>query len=188
MTTTARSRLAGVGASRRALATAFSILVLSASPSPAAGQVHPGVRVGTSVAPARRIPDVTVQLFAGVQVETEPFVKNLVFRPNVEAGFGSGLVLVAVNGQFAWRFRRFPSGWTPYAGGGPTLNVFRFEADRPDRKRRETSTGVSFLAGFEHQSGVFVEFTVTSIKRRDITEPLVSGLEEFKVGVGYTWR
>ncbi len=139
------------------------------------------------MAPARRIPDVKVQVYAGGHAETAPLVKSLVFRPNVEAGFGEGLVLVAVNGELAWRFRPGALGWTPYVGGGPALNVFRFGSSK-NRRGTETSLGISFLAGFEYRNGVFVEFKLASINRRDIAEPLVSGIEELKVGVGYTWR
>jgi hypothetical protein len=166
----------------------LAALALAVCPSPSAAQAHPGIRGGASLAPARRIPDVTVQVYAGAHVETEPLVKRLVFRPNLEAGFGDGLVVIAVNGEFAWRFQPGALGWAPYVGAGPTLNVFSFGGDRLDGRGTETSTGMSFLAGFEHRTGVFVEFKLCSINRRDIMEPLISGLEELKVGVGYTWR
>jgi hypothetical protein len=177
------------GPSRRpVLAAVMAVSALLVTSSPAAAQAHVGIRGGTSVAPANRIPDVTAQLYVGAHVETEPLVGRLVFRPNVEIGFGDDLVVLAINGEFVWRFPASRSGWLGYAGAGPAMSIFRFGTDRPDHGDAKMVPGISFLGGFEYRAGVFFEFKLGVLNRPDIARPLLAAVEELKVGIGYTWR
>lgn len=171
-----------------ALAAAMAISALLVTPAWSAAQAHVGVRGGISVAPAVRIPNVTAQLYVGAHVETQPLVGRLLFRPNVEAGFGDGLVVAAINGEFVWRFPPMRSGWSAYAGAGPTFNLFRFGTDRFGQREAEMVAGIGFLGGFESRSGVFFEVKLGVLDRPDIARSLLDGVEELKVAVGYTWK
>ena len=170
------------------LRAAFAISALVLIAVPVGAQAHLGIRAGLSVAPATRIPDVTAQVYVGGHLETEPMVGRLVFRPNVETGFGDELIVAAFNGDFVWRFPPAASGWSAYVGGGPTVSVFWFGSDRFGERKAETAVGVDFLAGFEYRSGLFFEVKLGVLDRRDIARSLLDGVEELKAGIGFTWR
>jgi len=122
----------------------------------------PGIRGGASVNPD--------QFYLGGHLETGPLVDRIHFRPNVEAGFGNDLTLLAANMEFVYKFPT-RSGWGLYAGGGPALNIYMVNDDS------NSEAGVNFLAGVEHRRGLFFEF-----KAGVIDSP------EFKFGVGWTFR
>ncbi len=166
----------------------LTVCVLLLSADRAAAQVHPGIRGGVSVAAGTRVPDVTTQMYVGAHLETRPVVGRLVFRPNVETGFLDDLVVVALNGEFAWKFRPRASGWAAYVGGGPEVEVFRFGSDRFGQRDMATAAGLRFLVGFEYRSGAFIEVKLGTTSRPDIVRPLLTGLREVKVAAGYTWR
>lgn len=128
---------------------------------PAAAQ-EAGVRAGVSADPD--------QFYFGGHFETAPLFDRLHFRPNVEIGIGDHVTLVAFNLEFAYHF---PTGanWFTYAGGGPALNVIRFEGNT------NSEGGFNLLIGVQHNSGLFAE--------------LKAGLADspnVKVGVGYAFR
>ncbi len=139
-------------------------LMCSLAPAPAAAQISPGVRGGGSVDPD--------QVYVGGHIETEPLVERLVFRPNVEIGFGDDVTLIAFNFEFLWKFPRRGRPWGFYAGGGPAINLYQF--DGPDDDAR---AGFNFVGGIENNRGLFFEFKVG-----------VDDSPEFKFGVGYTFR
>ncbi len=132
-----------------------------------------GVRAGVSGSPD--------QFFAGVHYESEPFVEQLRFRPNLEIGVGDDHTLVALNFEFAYyipletgggrRGRRRPSMWSLYIGAGPALVI--------DRVTNNTNTGGGFniLIGAQHVRGFFTELKVGMIDSPSV-----------KFGVGYTFR
>src|SRR2546427_10132929 len=98
----------------RAIVAALSITVFAA-PARAQGL---GVRAGASADPD--------QFYAGVHFETSQLAERLRFRPNVEAGGGEDLTLVALHFQFTYRFLPAPprlppspSVGDPYGVGGP---------------------------------------------------------------------
>ena len=133
-------------------------------PAGAAAQVAPGVRAGVSVDPD--------QFYVGGHIETDPIVERLVFRPNVELGFGDDITLAAFNFEFLWKFPRRGSQWGFYAGGGPAINFYQFDGPGDD-----TEPGVNLLGGLESTRGFFFEFKVG-----------VEDSPDFKFGVGFTWR
>jgi hypothetical protein len=133
-------------------------------PSPAAAQVSPGLRGGVSVDPD--------QVYVGGHLETEPLIERLVFKPNVEIGFGDDVTLAAFNFEFLWKFPRRGTQWGFYAGGGPAINLYQFEGPGDD-----TEAGVNFVGGLENTRGFFFEFKVGAHESPD-----------FKFGVGYTFR
>jgi hypothetical protein len=138
-------------------------------PSVASAQVAPGLRAGLSVDPD--------QIYFGGHLETEPIIERLVFRPNVEIGFGDDVTLVAVNFEFLWKFPRRSAPWGFYAGGGPGINLY--QVDGPDD---DTEPGFSFVGGLEHSNGFFFEFKVGADKGSRFSSP------DFKFGVGITFR
>ena len=145
----------------------WAILMLALAclllPAGASAQVAGGVRAGASVDPD--------QVYIGAHFETEPLVERLVFRPNVEVGFGDDLTLAAFNFEFVWKFPRRGE-WGVYAGGGPAINLYQFEGPRDDAE-----AGFNLLAGLETRRGFFFEFKLG-----------LSDSPDLKFGVGLTFR
>jgi hypothetical protein len=114
------------------------------------------------------------QFYFGAHLDTGPLVEMLTFRPNAEIGLGNDLTTVAVNFEFVYWFplRRAP--WSVYAGGGPALNVYRFDTGRNDDT--ETEPGFNILLGLQHNRGLFAEFKLGLIDSPEI-----------KFGVGYSF-
>jgi hypothetical protein len=133
-------------------------------PAMSEAQVAPGLRGGGSVDPD--------QVYIGGHLETDPLVERLVFRPNVEIGFGDDVTLVAFNFEFVWKFPQGRSAWGFYAGGGPAINLYQFEGPGD-----ETEAGFNFVGGLENRQGLFFEFKVG-----------VADSPDFKFGVGFTFR
>ena len=133
-------------------------------PASAAAQIAPGLRGGVSIDPD--------QVYVGGHIETEPLVERLVFRPNVEIGFGDDVTLAAFNFEFLWKFPRRGSQWGFYGGGGPAINLYQFEGPGDD-----TEAGFNFVGGLETTRGFFFEFKLG-----------VHESPDFKFGVGYTFR
>ena len=139
------------------------LVALFALTSPAAAQ-DGGVRAGLTVDPD--------QFYFGGHLETSPLVDRLYFRPNLEVGFGDDLTLIAANMEFVYKFAS-RSGWRLYAGGGPALNVYMFDAADDS----ETDAGLNLLVGVENSDGLFFEFKMGAVDSPD-----------FKFGVGWTFR
>jgi len=134
------------------------------APALASAQIAPGVRAGVSVDPD--------QVYVGAHIETAPLVEQLVFRPNVEVGFGDNVTLAAFNFEFAWKFPQRTRQWGFYAGGGPAINLYQVSGPGDDAK-----PGFNFLGGLENRSGLFFEFKIGADNSPD-----------FKFGVGFTFR
>jgi hypothetical protein len=137
--------------------------LLVAVPSTASAQAG-GVRGGVSVDPD--------QFVFGGQYETGPLVDRLHFKPNVEAGFGDDLTLIAINFEFVYKFAS-RGAWNLYAGGGPAINIYSFD----DIDDSETEPGFNFLIGAETRRGLFFEMKLGTIDSPDL-----------KFGVGWTFR
>lgn len=145
------------------LAAATAVLL----PAVAAAQ-GPGIRGGVSIDPD--------QFYFGGHFETGELVDGVHFRPNVEAGLGNDLTLVALNFEFVYKFPR-RNGWRIYAGGGPGVNFYSFDRG-PNRDRdTESEAGLNFLIGVEQSSGLFFEFKVGALDS-----------PELKFGVGWTFK
>ena len=69
-------------------------MVSAGSVAPASAQDGPGLRAGLSANPD--------QFFFGGHYVTKPIWDQMRFQPNVEAGFGDGLTVVAFNVEFAY--------------------------------------------------------------------------------------
>jgi hypothetical protein len=129
---------------------------------PASAQIRAGVRGGLSVDPD--------QVYVGGHIQTTPLIDQVRFRPNIEVGFGDDVTLTAFNFEFVYGFpARGP--WHVYAGGGPSVNVFRFDTVT------NTDAGFNLLIGAENRGGLFFEGKVG----------VASGANA-KFGVGYTFH
>jgi hypothetical protein len=144
----------------------FVGLALVVAPSPAAAQ-YPGVRGGVSVNPD--------QFYLGGHYETGPIVDHLHFKPNLEAGFGDDLTLIAVNFEFVYKFPT-RNQWRLYAGGGPAINIYSFDTGRRDDET-DAEPGFNALFGVETTRGLFFEIKLGAIDSPDL-----------KFGVGWTFR
>lgn len=131
--------------------------------APSASAQDAGIRGGVSVDPD--------QVYFGGHIETSPLVDRIHFRPNVEAGFGNDVTLIAANMEFVYKTLTNRNGWGLYAGGGPALNVYMFDDDS------NSEAGVNFLVGVYQARGLFFEFKVGAMDSPD-----------FKFGVGWTFR
>jgi len=111
-----------------------------------------GGRAGATLSPD--------QVHVGIHLDMGEIHERLRFQPNVEIGFGSDLTLVAINPEVLYLFN--PRGrWTPYAGGGLGLNVFKYDKGKLLVNETEFEVGLNLLAGFEtkvtEMSRIFVE-------------------------------
>ena len=70
----------------------------------------------------------------GPQAQFGPFFsQHLLFRPNLEFGFGELTDMYAVNAEAAYRFSTPIHGqWTPYFGMGPSFNFTNQSASSGD--------------------------------------------------------
>lgn len=139
-------------------------LLVWLAPAVASAQVTAGVRAGVSIDPD--------QFYVGGHIETDPLVERLVFKPNVEVGFGDDVTLAAFNFEFVWKFARRRSEWGFYAGGGPAINLYQRDGSGDDAE-----AGFNILAGLENRRGLFFEFKLG-----------VADSPDFKFGVGFTFR
>ncbi len=117
-----------------------------------------GVRGGVSGDPD--------QFYFGAHLDTGPLVEMLSFRPNVEIGLGDDLTTVAANFEFVYWIPIRRTAWNIYAGGGPALNVYRFDRGRNDDTN--TEPGFNVLIGLQHYRGVFAEFKLGLIDSPEI--------------------
>jgi hypothetical protein len=150
--------------SHRSVSLGVLALLLWLAPAVASAQVAAGVRAGVSIDPD--------QFYVGGHIETDPLVERLVFKPNVEVGFGDDVTLAAFNFEFVWKFARRRSEWGFYAGGGPAINLYQRDGPGDDAE-----AGFNILAGLENRRGLFFEFKLG-----------VADSPDFKFGVGFTFR
>ena len=140
-------------------------MVSAGSVIPATAQDGPGLRAGLSADPD--------QFFFGGHYVTKPIWDQMRFQPNVEAGFGDDLTVVAFNVEFAY-WMPIGADWHAYVGGGPAMNLFSGNGKDHDE---EVGAGLTILAGFRRRGGLFFEMKVGAFESPD-----------FKLAVGYTFR
>ena len=98
---------------------------------------HVGGRIGVGFSPE-------IFLF-GLQSEIGPFFSpHLLFRPNAEFGFGELTDMFSLNLEAAYRLNTtFHRSWSPYVGGGPSLNFIN----------RSASSGNTSFSNFSYKTG-----------------------------------
>ena len=140
-----------------------------ARPLPAHADEHGfGLRGGVSADPD--------QFVIGMHYDTGPMVDRLTFRPNAELGLGDNLTLVALNFDVAYWIPLKGQPWRFYVGGGPAMNIYVFDDDRPGRDDTDVEPGFNVLFGVAHTKGFFCEMRVGAIDSPD-----------FKAMVGYSF-
>jgi hypothetical protein len=144
----------------------FVTIIIILFPGGAAAQTGFGLRAGAGARPD--------QFHFGAHFVSDSLVNQLVFRPNLEIGVGSGVTTFAANFEFAYRFPLPKSRLSAYVGAGPALNVYRLGRNVPGST--QTGGGFNVLFGLEHRDGLFGEFKVGAIDS-----------PEFKFTVGYTF-
>lgn len=98
---------------------------------------HVGGKIGSGLSP---------ELFMfGPQAQFGPFFSShLIFRPNVEFGFGELTDMYAINAEAAYRLSTPIHGqWTPYIGMGPSFNFISQSA----------SSGTVSFSNFDYKTG-----------------------------------
>lgn len=141
-----------------------AILACLLLPGVVSAQGGAGVRAGVSADPD--------QFYFGGHFDTGYVLEHLSFRPNLEVGLGNDLTTVAANFEFVYWFPLPRAPWKVYAGGGPAMNIYRFNESHTD-----TQPGLNLVGGIAHDRGLFAE-----VKIGLIDSP------ELKFGIGYTWR
>ncbi|MGA7245902.1 MAG: hypothetical protein WBX19_22150 [Terracidiphilus sp.] len=113
---------------------------------------HVGGKIGTGLSP---------ELFMfGPQAQFGPFFSpHLLFRPNVEFGFGELTDMYAINAEGVYRFNTtFHGKWSPYFGMGPSFNFISQSASSGNVSFSNFNykTGFNILAGAQ-KNKMFVE-------------------------------
>ena len=113
---------------------------------------HVGGKIGTGLSP---------ELFMfGPQAQFGPFFSpHLLFRPNVEFGFGELTDMYAINAEGAYRFNStFHGKWSPYFGMGPSFNFISQSASSGNVSFSNFNykTGFNIFAGAQ-KNKMFVE-------------------------------
>ena len=153
---------------KRTVLTCFFVLAFMAAAGSAMAQSHSvGVRGGISVDPD--------QVYLGAHVDLMEVSKRFWFRPNAELGLGSGVTVVALNGEFVYKLRAISKEWTPYLGGGPAFVVRSFRAGPNDRDT-DVGPGFNFVGGIQQPRGLLAEVKIGVLDSPD-----------FKLGIGWTW-
>ena len=102
----------------------------------------------------------------GIHSQMGPvFSRNVYFRPNAEFAWGEITDMVALNLEGVYRFQHARRGaWSPYLGGGPSLNFIHQSFSTSASQKRDISfgnfdyeTGFNILMGFENRHGTFFE-------------------------------
>jgi hypothetical protein len=140
-------------------------------PIPAVAQEGFGFRGGVTIDPE--------QGFAGMHY-LAAVADRLRLQPAAEVGFGSDLTLVTFRVDFTQWFELGASQWSLYVGGGPAVNILRYDdalAQLRGGDSIDVDGGFDFALGFAHRDGVMLEIRVGS-----------AGSPDLRFGVGYTFR
>jgi hypothetical protein len=145
-----------------ALAACFAV----SSPASVLAQSGPGIRGGLSANPD--------QFFVGGHYVSQPMWDRVRFQPNVEAGFGDDLTVLAFNVEFAY-WMTVSTDWQVYFGGGPAMNLYSGnQGGHGDND--DLGPGLTVVAGLRRSGGLFFEMKVGAFDSPD-----------FKLAVGYTF-
>jgi hypothetical protein len=119
------------------------------------------------------------QGFFGMYVISRPLAGDLRVHPGADVGFGNDVILAALHIDFAQWFELNPR-WHLYFGGGPVVNIYRFDTVRFGAREAESFTevegGFDTIVGFAHDTGLTFEMRVGS-----------NGSPDLRFGVGYVF-
>jgi hypothetical protein len=147
------------------LAAAVLVLVLCV-PAMAAAQNGFGFQGGATIDPD--------QGFFGLHFFV-PLTPQLKVQPAADVGFGNDLTLVSLHADFAQWFELGKGTWSLYFGGGPAVNLYRFDVGHDDSEI-DAEGGFDFVVGFSSKAGPMLEMRVGS-----------SGSPDLRFAFGYTF-
>jgi hypothetical protein len=98
-----------------------------------------GPRVGLTIDPD--------QVHFGAHIDYGNLARHVRLQPNVEVGIGDDLTLVALNFEAAYRFSSRWDVWTPYLGGGPSVQFVGNDNGLGDGSN--TEMGLNLLGGID---------------------------------------
>ena len=120
------------------------------------------------------------QVYVGTHVELPLGSDQLVLRPAIDGGFGSGLRVAAIGAEIQYRIELGNSGWRLSQGFGPGVYVARFASGFADEEATDVSGAWTYAFGIVHEGGFFTEFKGGG--SRSFAIPML------RIGAGFTIR
>lgn len=120
------------------------------------------------------------QVYVGTHVELPLGSDQLVLRPAIDGGFGSGLRVAAIGAELQYRIELGNSGWRLSQGFGPGVYVARFASGFANEDATEVSGAWTYAFGIVHEGGFFTEFKGGG--SRSFAIPML------RIGAGFTIR
>ena len=156
-----------MSAGRRSFGLLLAGVLLSAVPAAAQGV---GFQAGMTIDPE--------QFYVGSHVELPLGSDDFLIRPGIDGGFGDNLTIASITTEFLYRFELANSGWALYQGGGPVVNIVKFNNPFLGQDETDVGGGFNYVFGFAHQQGFFTEFKTGG----------GSGGASLKFGIGFILR
>ena len=120
------------------------------------------------------------QVYVGTHMELPLGSDQLVLRPAVDGGFGSGLRVAAIGAELQYRVELGNSGWRLSQGFGPGVYIARFSSALQDEEVQEVSGAWTYAFGLVHEGGFFTELKGGG--SRSFAIPML------RIGAGFTIR
>lgn len=109
-----------------------------------------GVRGGATLSPD--------QFHIGTHVDVDTGEPTIHVHPNLEIGFGSDLMVVALGGEVLYLPRTTWGAWRPYIGGG--LAIVNYDVEGRGRGRSDSEFGLTVAGGIERALSSGTDFFV----------------------------
>lgn len=120
------------------------------------------------------------QVYVGTHVELPLGSDQLVLRPAIDGGFGSGLRVAAIGAELQYRLELGNSGWRLSQGFGPGVYVARFASGFGDEQATDVSGAWTYAFGLVQEGGFFIELKGGG--SRSFAIPVL------RIGAGFTIR
>jgi hypothetical protein len=120
------------------------------------------------------------QVYVGTHLELPLGSDQLVLRPAIDGGFGSGLRVAAIGAEIQYRIELGNSGWRLSQGFGPGVYVARFASGFADEEATDVSGAWTYAFGIVHEGGFFTELKGGG--SRSFAIPIL------RIGAGFTIR
>lgn len=98
------------------------------------------------------------QVYVGTHLELPLGSDQLVLRPAVDGGFGSGLRVAEIGAELQYRIDLGASGWRLAQGFGPSVYVARFASRFEPGEVTDVRGAWTYTVGVIHEGGFFTEF------------------------------
>ena len=120
------------------------------------------------------------QVYVGTHVELPLGSDQLVLRPAIDGGFGSGLRVAAIGAEILYRIELGNSAWRLSQGFGPSVYIARFAGGFGGDEATDVSGAWTYAFGVVHEGGFFTEFKGGG--SRGLAIPTL------RIGAGFTIR